>query len=38
MELAALVGLVGLVIGIEAITQRPRLRRAPVTARQKRRS
>jgi len=38
MELAALVGLAGLVIGIEAVKQRPRLRRAPVTASRKRRA
>jgi len=38
MELAALVGLAGLIIGIEAMKQRPRLRRAPVTAKYKRRS
>jgi xanthosine utilization system XapX-like protein len=38
MELATLVGLAGLVIGIEAIKQRPRLRRAPVTVSRKRRA
>lgn len=38
MELAALVGLAGLVIGIEALKQRPRLRRAPVTVQRRRHS